>query len=228
MKTLFTNQIVPLSILLIFLFSCKNVQESDDSSGDTDNYSGFIGVYYNKVDLTYPKGVIMLDSMTQFWEDNENYKSGSGAVWVGYLESPYTGKVTLQLESSVIAILKINDIVMQIAEGEENSVEQVFEMKEGHKYPVELTFINIHNDALSGRFEVNWKWADLEFELIGKEYLSHTSEQKQDLSWITDLDENRAIQLMTQEPTLIKRPVLELDGQIEIGFSEKRYQELLG
>jgi hypothetical protein len=64
-------------------------------------------------------------------------------------------------------------------------------MKKGHKYPVELTFINIHNDALSGRFEVNWRWADHEFELIVKKYLSHSREQKQDLSWLTDLDKNK-------------------------------------
>jgi disulfide oxidoreductase YuzD len=191
MKTFSANKIILFSVLLTILCSCRSAREPNSNSSDTKDYAGFIGVYYNKVDLTYPKGVIMLDSLTQFWEDNENYKSGSGAVWVGYLESPYTGKVILQLESSVIAILKINDIVMQIGEGGENSVEQVFEMKKGHKYPVELTFINIHNDALSGRFEVNWRWADHEFELVVKKYLSHTREQKQDLSWLTDLDENK-------------------------------------
>jgi len=35
-----------------------------------------------------------------------------------------------------------------------------------------------------------------------------------------------AIQLLTQQPTLIKRPVLETEDQLEIGFSETIYQEL--
>lgn len=34
--------------------------------------------------------------------------------------------------------------------------------------------------------------------------------------------------LVLDNPTLIKRPVLELDGRIEVGFSPERYQALLG
>ncbi|MAT64785.1 MAG: arsenate reductase [Gammaproteobacteria bacterium] len=33
--------------------------------------------------------------------------------------------------------------------------------------------------------------------------------------------------LVLDNPTLIKRPVLEIDGRIEVGFSPERYQELL-
>ena len=37
-----------------------------------------------------------------------------------------------------------------------------------------------------------------------------------------------AIELMMEKPSLIKRPVLEKDGQVELGFSEKRYAALFG
>lgn len=40
-------------------------------------------------------------------------------------------------------------------------------------------------------------------------------------------DQHSAIDLMHGNPTLIKRPVIEIDGQLEVGFSEQRYRELL-
>jgi len=42
-----------------------------------------------------------------------------------------------------------------------------------------------------------------------------------------NLDEHDAIQLMEEYPTLVKRPVLEAGDDVEIGFSESRYRELL-
>jgi arsenate reductase-like glutaredoxin family protein len=33
---------------------------------------------------------------------------------------------------------------------------------------------------------------------------------------------------LLEKPSLIKRPVLEKDGQVELGFSEKRYAALFG
>lgn len=36
-----------------------------------------------------------------------------------------------------------------------------------------------------------------------------------------------AIQVMLDNPSIIKRPVLDADGQLEVGFSEKNYQQLI-
>lgn len=41
------------------------------------------------------------------------------------------------------------------------------------------------------------------------------------------LDRERALALMLEHPTLVKRPVLEFDGGVEIGFSAERYRQLL-
>jgi len=41
-----------------------------------------------------------------------------------------------------------------------------------------------------------------------------------------DLDNAKAISLMLQHPALIKRPVLETDSNLLVGFEEKAYQEL--
>jgi len=40
------------------------------------------------------------------------------------------------------------------------------------------------------------------------------------------LDEARAIELMIEHPAMIKRPVLEYAGGIEVGFSPARYEAL--
>ncbi|RMG54674.1 MAG: arsenate reductase [Gammaproteobacteria bacterium] len=41
------------------------------------------------------------------------------------------------------------------------------------------------------------------------------------------LDPDKVVDLLMEHPTLIKRPVVELeDGTVEVGFSEARYEEL--
>jgi arsenate reductase len=42
------------------------------------------------------------------------------------------------------------------------------------------------------------------------------------------LDEGKAIALMMAQPSMIKRPVLELDGRLLVGFKPERYAEALG
>jgi arsenate reductase len=43
-----------------------------------------------------------------------------------------------------------------------------------------------------------------------------------------NLNEARALKLMLAEPTLIKRPVLELKSQLHVGFKDTDYQNLFG
>jgi arsenate reductase len=40
------------------------------------------------------------------------------------------------------------------------------------------------------------------------------------------IDQHSAIQLMLETPSIIKRPVLEMDSSITVGFSDERYQQL--
>lgn len=41
-------------------------------------------------------------------------------------------------------------------------------------------------------------------------------------------DQTRAIALMLTQPSLIKRPVLEVKGRYHLGFSEQQYQTIFG
>jgi arsenate reductase len=42
------------------------------------------------------------------------------------------------------------------------------------------------------------------------------------------LDEGRALALMLGNPSMIKRPVLDLDGRLIVGFKAERYEEAIG
>lgn len=42
------------------------------------------------------------------------------------------------------------------------------------------------------------------------------------------MTQDRAISLMVDHPSMIKRPILETDGKIEIGFKPERYAALFG
>jgi len=41
-----------------------------------------------------------------------------------------------------------------------------------------------------------------------------------------DVDESRAIALMAEFSSMIKRPVLDVDGRIEVGFSAEKYAQI--
>jgi Spx/MgsR family transcriptional regulator len=43
-----------------------------------------------------------------------------------------------------------------------------------------------------------------------------------------DIDQDKAVALMLEQPSMIKRPVLERVGAVEVGFKPERYQELFG
>jgi len=43
-----------------------------------------------------------------------------------------------------------------------------------------------------------------------------------------DLDESKAIALMLAQPSMIKRPVLDLGDRLVVGFKPDRYQEAMG
>lgn len=54
-----------------------------------------------------------------------------------------------------------------------------------------------------------------------------TTFRKLDEAQKRDLDADKAIALMLAQPSMIKRPVLELDGRILVGFKPDRYAEAL-
>lgn len=71
------------------------------------------------------------------------------------------------------------------------------------------------------------KWVkELGWEVLlnrrGMTWRKLSDEQKE------SINEKNAITLMLEQPAMIKRPVLDLDGKIHVGFKEAEYQELFG
>lgn len=177
MKKVRSKASIALSIMLLFLL-CSCAEKSR---------TGLIGVYYNRVDLTYPKGIMMLDDLTQSWDEDEDYKTGSGAVWQGYLESPHSGEINLQLTTTKHTIIKIDEWDL---EADNNAVTRKLEMRKGKKYPIEIIFINQKNGSKTGGFEVFWRWGNKDFKQIENEYLSYTEKEEAELAWLSGLDKS--------------------------------------
>jgi arsenate reductase len=87
---------------------------------------------------------------------------------------------------------------------------------------IEFRFHDVREEGLDVQMLERWS------ERIGWEKLLN----KQSLSWRKipevdrhDMDKERAFALMIDRPTLLKRPVLESDAFLAVGFSEKRFAE---
>ena len=89
---------------------------------------------------------------------------------------------------------------------------------------IEYNFHDLRDDGLD--IQMLERWVDR----LGWERLLN----KKSLTWrkIPEVDRNamshdKALAAMIDRPTLIKRPVLEADNFIAVGFSEKRFAEFL-
>jgi arsenate reductase len=88
----------------------------------------------------------------------------------------------------------------------------------------EYEFHDLRNDGLD--IQMLERWANR----IGWERLLN----KRSLTWKkipevdrTDMSRNKALAAMLEHPTLVKRPLLESDEFIAVGFSPDQYQKIL-
>ncbi len=90
--------------------------------------------------------------------------------------------------------------------------------------------------------EIAYTFHDFRSDGLDEDLINHFSERlgwetllnRRSTSWrqLTDQQKNNlcgksALQLMLKTPTLIKRPILETDGQMIIGFNTEHYQKVL-
>lgn len=74
---------------------------------------------------------------------------------------------------------------------------------------------------LLARWSAQTGWEKL-LNIRGTTWRKLTDEQR------ADMNGNKAIELMQQQPSLIKRPVLDHDGKIMVGFDEQAYRSAFG
>ncbi len=102
-----------------------------------------------------------------------------------------------------------------------NTMKKAFAWLDGHG--VDYTFHDYKKEgAERGRLERWCRRAGWETVLnrAGTTFRKLPDEAK------ADLDESKAIALMLEQPSMIRRPVLEAGRTIEIGFSPQRYASL--
>lgn len=90
-------------------------------------------------------------------------------------------------------------------------------------HQVEHVFHDVRKDGLDTRKLTDWE------NKAGWETLLNrrgTTWRKLDDATKTSINKPLALQLMLKEPTLIKRPVLEHNNQITVGFSETNYNSI--
>jgi arsenate reductase len=89
---------------------------------------------------------------------------------------------------------------------------------------IEFRFHDVRDDGLDIQMLERWSsridWA----KFLNKQSLTWRKIPEVDRS---DMSKNRAFALMIENPTLVKRPVLESDAFIAVGFSEKRFADFL-
>ena len=90
---------------------------------------------------------------------------------------------------------------------------------------VDYQFHDFRKDGLTPRQLKHWStvvgWETL-LNRRGQTWRKLTDKKK------ADINEASALKLMQAEPTLIKRPVLEVNSQVHVGFKDADYQDLFG
>jgi arsenate reductase len=89
---------------------------------------------------------------------------------------------------------------------------------------IEYQFHDVREDGLD--IQMLERWADrIEWQkLLNKQSLTWRKVPEADRN---DMNRDKALAAMIDQPTLVKRPVFEGDAFISVGFSEKRFSEFL-
>ena len=92
------------------------------------------------------------------------------------------------------------------------------------EHDMEFSFHDVREDGLD--IQMLERWADrVDWEkLLNRKSLTWRKIPEVDR---TDITKERAFSLMIEQPTLLKRPVLESPRFIAVGFSERRFNEFL-
>lgn len=101
-------------------------------------------------------------------------------------------------------------------------------VKKARKYldshPIDYQFHDFRKQGLTPETVQHW------CEQLGWEAVLNkrsTSWRALDEADKADLNADKAITLMLAQPTLIKRPVLDINGQYQVGFKDADYQQAL-
>ena len=89
---------------------------------------------------------------------------------------------------------------------------------------IDFRFHDVRDDGLDIQMLERWAGRIDWTKLLNRQSLTWRKIPEVDRNGIT---ESKAFALMIENPTLVKRPVIESDDFIAVGFSEKRFSDFL-
>ena len=90
------------------------------------------------------------------------------------------------------------------------------------EHDIEFRFHDVRDDGLDIQMLERWSGRIDWTKLLNKQSLTWRKVPEVDRN---DMTKDRALALMIENPTLLKRPVLESEEFIAVGFSEKQFAE---
>lgn len=90
------------------------------------------------------------------------------------------------------------------------------------EHDIEFRFHDVRDDGLDIQMLERWAGRIDWTKLVNKRSLTWRKIPEVDRA---DLDRDRALALLLDQPTLLKRPVLESEKFLAVGFSEKRFAD---
>lgn len=180
-------KIVKVILILItgIYFSCNNKTQK------TTN--GIIGIYCSEPDLTSIKGVSVLTSLNQKWDDSVDYEGDTSGEWDGYIISPVSGDVSFYLSTNRTIQLKISN--KDSLQNSNESPEKILtvKMKKGQSYPIHIVFYNPGEHEDIGWFNVDWSWDKNKKSTIPSSNLYYTDKETQKFSFLNHVEDKNNV-----------------------------------
>ncbi len=95
---------------------------------------------------------------------------------------------------------------------------------------LDYEFFDFKKNSLNEDILVFWLQNSTADQIINKRSTSWRQLSDSEKSCLTELENKKsksALTILINKPTLVKRPVLEFEKQIEFGFNESKYSKLL-
>jgi uncharacterized protein YdeI (BOF family) len=176
MKTKGEKLYILLILITSIFFSCNNKTQKTTK--------GIIGLYCSEPDLTSIKGVSVLSSLNQKWDESVDYEGDTSGEWNGYIISPVSGDVNFHIKTNKFLQLKINDKDSIKIDGEGSGKIMIVKMVKGKTYPINLVFYNPGKHEEIGWFNVEWSWNENEKSQIPLENLYYTEKESEKLNFL--------------------------------------------
>jgi arsenate reductase (glutaredoxin) len=91
---------------------------------------------------------------------------------------------------------------------------------------LEVTFWDYKKQGIDGEHLQTWCNKFTWQKVLNRSGMMWRKASDQDKSKV--IDEETAIEFMLQVPTSIKRPIIEVDGNLVLGFDEEEYKNIFG